>query len=143
MENNGYLKPEKGKWYKCIRTVEMKDDGEIVYIEGKTYPSEINGCITDEDGDKNHYWDVDCDTEVYFAPIDKTDYEKVLKKSKDDIDDKISKRKEYNLKCLDVIKQTIEKYPDWRFMQVLYNMELCEDRFYEESVDTFKKLPKI
>lgn len=145
MENNGYLKPEKGKWYKCIKTVEMEDDGEIAYIEGKSYLSEINGCITDEDGDKEHYWDEECDTEMYFAPVEETDNKLLttLKVTKDDVDDKLSKRKEYNLKCLDVLKQTIEKYPDWRFMQILYNMELCEDRFYEESVDTFEKLPKI
>ena len=48
---------KKGRKYKCIRTVYMsnhKDD--IRYIEGKIYKSEIEGCITDETGLKDHIW---------------------------------------------------------------------------------------
>jgi len=46
-----------GRCYRCIRTVYMcnhKDD--IRYIEGKIYKSEIEGCITDETGLKDHIW---------------------------------------------------------------------------------------
>lgn len=46
-----------GRYYRCIRTVYMcnhKDD--IRYIEGKIYKSEIEGCITDETGLKDHIW---------------------------------------------------------------------------------------
>ena len=46
----------KGRRYRCIRTVYMqghKDD--IRYIEGKIYKSEIEGCITDETGLKEHF----------------------------------------------------------------------------------------
>ena len=48
---------KKGRKYKCIRTVYMsnhKDD--IRYIEDKIYKSEIEGCITDETGLKDHIW---------------------------------------------------------------------------------------
>ena len=50
---------KKGRKYKCIRTVYMsnkKDD--IRYIEGKIYKSEIEGCITDETGLKEHIWTI-------------------------------------------------------------------------------------
>ena len=50
------------------------------------------------------------------------------------------KRYENNLKCLDVIKKFIDKYPDWRFMQILFNIGLCEDRFYEEPDKTLNIL---
>ena len=53
----------KERRYRCIRTVYMqghKDD--IRYIEGKIYKSEIEGCITDETGLKNHVWAGDGDT---------------------------------------------------------------------------------
>ena len=49
-------------------------------------------------------------------------------------------RQEYNYKCLDVLKEMIEKYPDWRFMQILSNTGIDEIDFYEESVDTFNKI---
>ena len=48
---------KKGRKYKCIRTVYMsnhKDD--IRYIEGKIYKSEQDGAITDETGEKDHFW---------------------------------------------------------------------------------------
>ena len=230
--NNKETKPfdklEKGKHYKCIQTVEM-DDGEIAYIEGKTYLCEMKGCITDESGDKEHYWvfdsnnEQDDDVREYFIPVEeneetdewvpesgdlcrwkdakegepnfyiyqdevnpltfrtvddresgisggetslwrlkedaklirknvsveeiqeeiKKSFEEAISKSNENLQKKIGSRQEYNLKCLEVLKEVVLKYPDWRFMQILYNMELCEDRFYEESVDTFEKLPKI
>jgi transcriptional regulator with XRE-family HTH domain len=55
----------------------------------------------------------------------------------------IGKRQDYNLKCLNLLLLLIENYPDWRFMQLLFNIGLCEDRFYEESIDTYNKLEEI
>lgn len=56
---------KKGEKYKCIKTVVM-DDGEIAYIKGKTYPCEQDGCITDEQGDEEHNWDMsDRDSEIW------------------------------------------------------------------------------
>lgn len=60
-----------------------------------------------------------------------------------DIEYKIKHRQEYNYKCLDKLKELIEKYPDWRFMQIIFNIGLAEDRFYEESIDTFEKIKNI
>ena len=48
---------KKGRKYKCIRTVYMNNlKDNIRYIEGKIYKSEIEGCITDETGLKDHIW---------------------------------------------------------------------------------------
>lgn len=55
------MKVQKGKLYKCIQNVIM-EDGEIAYIKGKVYPSQIDGHITDEEGFINHEWS-DCCTQ--------------------------------------------------------------------------------
>ena len=60
-----------------------------------------------------------------------------------DIEYKIKHRQEYNYKCLDKLKELIEKYPDWRFTQIIFNIGLAEDRFYEESIDTFEKIENL
>lgn len=59
------MKIHKGDTFLCIKTVEMEDDGEEVYIEGKMYKSQQDSCITDENGDIYHYWDVDCFNEHF------------------------------------------------------------------------------
>ena len=50
---------------------------------------------------------------------------------------------EFNYKCLDILKEMVENYPDWRFMQILSNTGIDEINFYEESVDTFNKIRKV
>jgi len=65
-------------------------------------------------------------------------YRKILEDARKNFGDKISKRQEYNYKCLDVLKELIDKYPDWRFTQIIFNVGLAEDRFYQESVDTYE-----
>ena len=65
-------------------------------------------------------------------------HREILKETRKDILDKISKRQEYNYKCLDILKELIDKYPDWRFTQIIFNLGLAEDRFYQESVDTYE-----
>lgn len=59
----------------------------------------------------------------------------------------IDKRKEYNLKILDAIKDKIEKYPMLRFGQILILMNVLEleglrikDPFYDESVSIYNRL---
>ena len=49
-------------------------------------------------------------------------------------------RQEYNLRCLDLIKNIVLANPDLRFTQIIFNLGLAEDRFYEESIDTYGKL---
>ena len=65
-------------------------------------------------------------------------HREILEETRKNILDKISKRQEYNYKCLDILKELIDKYPDWRFTQIIFNVGLAEDRFYQESVDTYE-----
>jgi hypothetical protein len=49
-----------------------------------------------------------------------------------------------NRKILSIISNIIEQYPDWRFQQILTNLNLVtvgRDRFYEEPDDTLKMIP--
>lgn len=69
---------------------------------------------------------------------------------------KIEDRLGYNKQILDRICKYIEKYPDMRFIQVLWNLNLInrveskeipnawliEDRYYEEPDETLSKLRK-
>lgn len=55
----------------------------------------------------------------------------------------IELRKKANFKILAKLGQIIDQYPYLRFQQILaiYKIsELCEDKFYEESVETLQKL---
>lgn len=52
-----------------------------------------------------------------------------------------------NLQILQLLSELVEAYPDWRFQQILQNVDIStrdgKDLFYEESVDTMKKNPII
>ena len=52
----------------------------------------------------------------------------------------IENRLLYNKLILKVIEKEIEQHPELRFMQILHNLGIIEDSFYEESVKTFEKL---
>lgn len=62
----------KGDVFECIQHVVM-DDGEVLYRKGKAYASEIDGCITDEQHDERHEWNIQEDDEEnwwhYFKRI--------------------------------------------------------------------------
>ena len=48
-------------------------------------------------------------------------------------------RLEANRLIVNLIKETLEAYPDWRFHQILQNLEVEKpgiDQWYEESTDT-------
>lgn len=45
----------KGDVFECIENVVMDND-EVAYIKGKTYYSEFDECITDEQHEDKHYW---------------------------------------------------------------------------------------
>ena len=68
------------------------------------------------------------------------EFKRKMQESLNEFKEKAKMRQEYNYKCLDVLKEMIEKYPDWRFMQILSNTGIDEIDFYEESVDTFNKI---
>ena len=48
---------KKGDSFLCIKNVFMNDDNELAYNSGNTYVSDNDGCITDNQGDKKHFWD--------------------------------------------------------------------------------------
>lgn len=62
----------KGDVFECMEHVVM-DDGEVLYRKGKAYASEIDGCITDEQHDERHGWNIQEDDEEnwwhYFRRI--------------------------------------------------------------------------
>ncbi len=64
-----------GDTFVCTKDVFMQTDNEHAYIKGKTYVSEDNGCITDEQGSAGHEWGCDSDfgaeeTNEHFEKIE-------------------------------------------------------------------------
>ena len=62
------------------------------------------------------------------------------------------KRQEANRKILNLLSAAVEQHPDWRFHQILQNLDInirdvttlrCFDQFYEESVDTLERIEVI
>ena len=51
----GNPKTTIGLRFLCIREVVFGSD-DMKYREGGIYKSEVEGCITNEDGEKNHEW---------------------------------------------------------------------------------------
>ncbi len=53
-------------------------------------------------------------------------------------------RQNYNLRCLDKLRDIILTYPDLRFIQILYNVDLLGhddiDRYNEEPDVTLKSI---
>lgn len=51
-------------------------------------------------------------------------------------------RYDYNKKILNIIKKEIEENKEFRFIQLLWKLNIInhEDRFYEESEETFNKI---
>lgn len=60
----------KGDQFLCIKDVIMsgKED-DIAYFQGEIYLSENDGCITDEYGDKSHWWIKEEEINSYFKKI--------------------------------------------------------------------------
>lgn len=48
-----------GDELQCIKDVVMEEDDVIAYYAGRIYKVEQEGCITDEQGLKQHYWFTD------------------------------------------------------------------------------------
>ena len=55
---------------------------------------------------------------------------------------KIQQRQSANLEILKILNMIVERFPQLRFMQILRNLGLDKDLFYEESVDTLNNLKK-
>lgn len=46
---------KKGDKFRCIKTL-IYANSDLWYQKGKIYQSNMDGCITDEDGDIEHEW---------------------------------------------------------------------------------------
>jgi hypothetical protein len=55
---------------------------------------------------------------------------------------KIQQRQSANLEILKILNMIVERFPQLRFTQILTNLRLDKDLFYEESVDTLNNLKK-
>lgn len=64
--------------------------------------------------------------------------------SKESWGEEVSRRYESNQRIIDILSELVEKFPQWRFQQILQNVDIAsrngEDLFYEESVDTLTTL---
>nr|DAK03822.1 MAG TPA: Protein of unknown function (DUF1040) [Bacteriophage sp.] len=62
------------------------------------------------------------------------------------IDEKIFSRYDANLKIVKILGDLVVAYPDWRFQQILQNIDITsrdgKDLFYEESIDTLNEVLK-
>lgn len=60
------------------------------------------------------------------------------------IKDMIKSRYDSNKAIIEIISLVAEKFPDWRFHQILQNIEIIgrlgEDLFYEESIETLERM---
>jgi hypothetical protein len=59
-----------GATYECVKDVVMiVPEGELAYKKGEKYRSDQSGCITDEQGSVNHYWDSVEEFNEYFKMV--------------------------------------------------------------------------
>lgn len=55
-------------------------------------------------------------------------------------------RLEANRRILELLKEAVETWPDWRFHQILQNLNIEEtgvDKWYEESEKTLNTIDRI
>ena len=65
---------ENGQLYMCFKTFDKS--GQQLYIKGNIYKSERDGCITDELGNKDHFWPAAEDqARRYFCPLTFKEFE--------------------------------------------------------------------
>ena len=64
------------------------------------------------------------------------------KNESDAIQLKIQQRQTANLEILKILDMIVNRFPDLRFTQILTNLNLDKDLFYEESVDTLEHIKK-
>ena len=55
---------------------------------------------------------------------------------------KIQQRQSANLEILKILDMIVNRFPQLRFTQILTNLNLDKDLFYEESVDTLEHIKK-
>jgi hypothetical protein len=68
------------------------------------------------------------------------EFKEKMEESLKDFKKKAEKRQEYNIKCLNLLRDMILSYPELRFGQILAILKLDGDIFNEESVDTYERI---
>lgn len=71
------------------------------------------------------------------------EFNEKLEKALKEFKEKVAKRQEYNIKCLEIIGNMVLSQPDLRFGQILAMLKLDGDIFNEESVDTYERIKNI
>lgn len=66
----------------------------------------------------------------------------MMKNISEAIQIKIQRRQSSNLEILKILNIIVERFPQLRFTQILTNLGLDKDLFYEESVDTLDNIKK-
>lgn len=65
-----------------------------------------------------------------------------MKNESEVIQRKIQQRQTANLEILKILDMIVNRFPEMRFTQILTNLNLDKDLFYEESVDTLAHIKK-
>lgn len=64
------LNIKEGMLFMCVKRVEMNEDpSNVAYWEGRVYRSELDGYITDDEGDKYHSWSCNYASQ-FFVNVD-------------------------------------------------------------------------
>lgn len=70
------------------------------------------------------------------------EFNEKMESSLKEFKEKAEKRQEYNIKCLNIVRNMVFNQPCLRFGQILAKLKLDGDIFYEESVDTYERIKK-
>ena len=65
-----------------------------------------------------------------------------MKNESEVIQKKIQQRRTANLEILKILDMIVNRFPQLRFTQILTNLNLDRDLFYEESTDTLEHIKK-
>lgn len=71
------------------------------------------------------------------------EFNEKMEESLKEFKEKAEKRQEYNIKCLNIVRNMVFNQPCLRFGQILAILKLDGDIFYEESVDTYERIKNI
>ena len=71
------------------------------------------------------------------------EFNEKLEKALKEFKEKVEERQEYNIKCLNIVRNMVFNQPCLRFGQILSKLKLDGDIFYEESVDTYERIKNI
>lgn len=89
--------------FECIKSVIMDGNPlDVAYTEGELYISEYDGCITDNQNNKRHYWN-DKEVAIYFKKVN------TLPKKQKEMVNHPSHYKNNKYECIDVMLDVFGK----------------------------------